>query len=789
MEGNLSGNEKVLIVDDNRENLKLLKTYLSEAGYQVAIASGGQIAIERATRLKPSLILLDVNMPDMDGFTVCQKLKKNSVLEPIPVLFVTASHESDMIEKGFEVGGVDYITKPIRKSELLARVKNHLQIFKLNQYLENELDLRTKALKESENRYRLAIEGTQDGLWDLNLVTNVAFISNNYEKMLGYDPGELPRSGDAWSSLLHPDDIEPAMKSLRKYLSKETEYYESTFRMKAKDGTYRWVVGRGKAEYDDHGKPIRIIGFNTDITERKEMEIKLQQKNIEYQRTNKELQETKQRYDYATTVGKVGTWDWDIPSGDLVWSDEAYRLLGFQPGEIIPSYQLYLEMVHSDDREFLNESVQDAWYEKKPYNIDCRIIQKKGKEIICYVTGKVEFNKANEPIRMLGTIQDISERKQTERELIISKEKAEESDRLKTAFLNNLSHEIRTPMNGIIGFADLLRTKGLSKEKQRSFVDTIEKSGNRMLNLVNDLIDISRIESGEVSLTPVIFNLNQVIDDALLFFTPHTIEKGLKIDAKKGLSDKKSEIYADKTKVEQILSNLIINAIKFTPNGGIDFGYELKANKLRFWVKDTGIGIPEDKQDVVFERFMRIDSKYYQAEGSGLGLSICKAYVELFGGEIWMESKICEGSVFYFSVPYSQKEEKNVPAHSEIENGNINEKVFLIAEDDAINFLYLEEIFYEYDIRILHAKDGQEAIDFFNANKVDIALIDIKMPIINGYEVLSEIRKTNKTLPVIAQTAYASDEEERKCLEMGFDCFISKPYNSELIVNEVSRLL
>lgn len=271
----------ILIVDDNSENLRVLKTLLNEAGYKVHIASNGIDALARANRNHPTLILLDVKMPGMNGFEVCSKIKDNPLLKHIPVIFATAASDAESVAHGFEVGGADYITKPIRKLEMLARVKNHIKVVNVNHYLEQQIKERTKELRESERRFRIAIEGTQDGLWDWNLETDDLFVSKRYETMLGYLPGELPKNGDAWLKLLHPNDKDTAIQRLKSYLDKEHDYYESTFRMKAKDGSYHWITGRGKAEFNKAGKAIRIIGFNTDITDRKEAEIKLQQKNTE----------------------------------------------------------------------------------------------------------------------------------------------------------------------------------------------------------------------------------------------------------------------------------------------------------------------------------------------------------------------------------------------------------------------------------------------------------------------------------------------------------------------------
>ncbi|AXT53950.1 sensor histidine kinase [Aquimarina sp. BL5] len=255
----------------------------------------------------------------------------------------------------------------------------------------------------------------------------------------------------------------------------------------------------------------------------------------------------------------------------------------------------------------------------------------------------------------VGTTTDITELKLYEIELNKMKDKAEESDRLKSAFLANMSHEIRTPMNGILGFAELLKEPILTGDEQQLYISLIEESGARMLNIIRDIIDISKIESGQVKVFLSDVDINEQVTYLYQFFKPEADRKELQLSFNNGLSDDNALIKTDKEKFNAILTNLVKNALKYTPEGSISFGYDVKDEFLQFYVKDTGMGIAKDRQKAIFERFVQADiENNYAIEGAGIGLSIAKAYSEMLGGKIWLESKKDLGTIFYFSIPYTK---------------------------------------------------------------------------------------------------------------------------------------
>ena len=386
------------------------------------------------------------------------------------------------------------------------------------------------------------------------------------------------------------------------------------------------------------------------------------------------------------------------------------------------------------------------------------------------------------------------ERKKAEENLISALEKAQESDRLKSAFLTNMSHEIRTPMNGILGFTELLKEPQLTGEEQKNYIKIIEKSGGRMLNTINDIIDISRIEAGQIEVEKTEVSISKILEEQCNFFDREAKAKGLELIYKPALSDMIAHIVTDKQKLESILTNLIKNAIKFTKKGNISFGCLLKKERnfkrLEFYVKDTGIGIPTDRISAIFNRFEQADIEDTQVfEGSGLGLAISKSYVEMLGGNISVISEEGTGSTFVFTIPYTKHNTKESDAE---ENINIDQQISLknlsviIAEDDEASLLFLKAVFKNKFKKITFTETGKETLDEFQENpETNIILMDLKMPLVSGYEATREIRKVNQDVVIIAQTAHGLSGDKEKAIEAGCDDYIAKPINKEMLLKKI----
>ena len=382
-------------------------------------------------------------------------------------------------------------------------------------------------------------------------------------------------------------------------------------------------------------------------------------------------------------------------------------------------------------------------------------------------------------------------------ELLQAKEQAEQSDKLKSAFLANMSHEIRTPMNGILGFAELLKEPKLTGEQQQEFIEIIEKSGARMLNIINDLIDISKIESGQMKISISETDINKQLSYIYNLFKPEVESKGMELSFKPGFSAKDAIIKTDIEKVYAILINLVKNAIKYSYKGSIEFGYVLnntkEAPELEFYVKDTGIGISKDKQEIIFNRFIQadIDDKH-ALQGAGLGLSITKAYVEILDGKIWLESEERKGSIFYFSIPYfpeTKQEDKNIMNDSnETSDVKVKDLKILVVEDEDASYKLINIFLSKISRAIIHANNGIQAIEACKNNSdIDLILMDIKMPRMDGYKATKLIRQFNKDVVIIAQTAYSLSGDREKTIEAGCNDYISKPINKASLYKLIDK--
>lgn len=389
---------------------------------------------------------------------------------------------------------------------------------------------------------------------------------------------------------------------------------------------------------------------------------------------------------------------------------------------------------------------------------------------------------------------DITDKIKADRDLIDAKEKAEESDRLKSAFLANMSHEIRTPMNAILGFSQLLNTPGLTSDDKHSYLSIINNTGNQLLNIIDDIINISRIEAGIIDLTELEFDLNRIVEDTYETIKVNAEMEKVDLSYSAELKDEKAIILGDKGKLSQILINLINNAVKFTKSGGsVKFGYSINENKLLFYVKDTGIGIEAKDQKIIFERFRQVEHKGKVYGGTGIGLSIVSAFINKMGGKIWLESQIGEGTTFYFELPYK-------PVYTEdIEPEDVNHKYYLqklngktilIAEDEDLNFLLMAEFFKDANVNILHAENGKEAVELFMSNEgISLVIMDLKMPVMSGYDATIKIKKIRPKVPVIAQTAYAMSTDRANALSVGCDDYIAKPIVFEEFIKLISKYI
>ena len=521
----------------------------------------------------------------------------------------------------------------------------------------------------------------------------------------------------------------------------------------------------------------KVIAIVKDITARRMAENALKITEKRFQELAKLLPQT---------IFEIDT------HGNIVYTNEyGFKLTGYTQKDLEKGMSIF-HMIPSKEHEKLKANFSNLLTRQKVTPHEYLIRKKNGTTFpVLIYTSPMYYNKKH--IGYRGVIADISTIKRTENELIKAKEKAEEADRIKTAFLENISHEIRTPLNGIMGLSELLKEKNIPAEDMEHYVDIIVDRGKHLLCIINDIIDIAKIESGQLFYKPKHFALNNMLDKLFTRFSLLKNNHKDKIDfsIKKGLKNKEDKVYTDPYMLEQILLNLLSNAFKYTRAGSISLAYSMnkKQSIINFTIKDTGIGIPKDKQHLIFDRFRQADeSKTKSYGGTGLGLTISKKLVDLLGGDIWVESEFNKGSLFSFSIPCNIFCENSIA--NQKKSFNWKNKKILIVEDDPSSFYYIKAALKNTDAKIFHAVDGETAIDICKSDcNIDLILMDIQLPKTDGLTATKKIRKFNKDIPIIIETAHAMKQDQQRSLDAGSNDYISKPFERNKLLSVISKYI
>ena len=455
----------------------------------------------------------------------------------------------------------------------------------------------------------------------------------------------------------------------------------------------------------------------------------------------------------------------------------ASKAIGHTDAEVFPENE-DAEKFHKDDLEVLRTH--------EPLEMQETYISAKGEARIVQTLKTLVPMEGRKPL-LIGISWDITSLQNIEQELIKARLKAEQSDRLKTAFLANMSHEIRTPLNAIVGFSKLLPLAE-SPEEEETYSDIINQNSDILLQLINDILDLSKIEAGTLEYIKRPMNLGE------LCRTIYEVHKGRVQEGVTLFLDNQEAdllIEEDHNRIMQVITNFITNASKFTYSGEIRYGFELREDHIYFYVKDTGIGVAQDKINQIFDRFVKLNSF---AQGTGLGLAICRMIIEKIGGEIGAISDIGKGSTFYFTIPYKDKDRERIKvfevAEEKKEDSFVKRpqqiKKILIAEDVESNFILVKNLIGK-DYTLLWAKDGMEAVEMYKEYQPDLILMDIKMPRMNGLDATHIIRSYSKDIPIIALTAYAFETDKEKALDVGCNDFVTKPISEESLVRVLRK--
>ena len=521
----------------------------------------------------------------------------------------------------------------------------------------------------------------------------------------------------------------------------------------------------------------------------------LQQRNTELEKANSELAVDEEMFRQFTE--NTNDIFWVRNEKEILYINNQFdRIWGRSRKELADNPYKISEWIHPDDRDTIEPWVNMSHLVKgKPYVEQYRIIRPDGK--IRWIWSRIYpvVNKEGKAYRLIGIASDITEQKEFEEALTIAKEKAQESDMLKSSFLANISHEIRTPMNGIVGFAELISRDDLDNSTRKTYVNIMKKSSEQLVRIIDDIIDFAKIEANQIHISQEKVNINKMLDQLMLIFENQLVKNeknNITLLLEKDLKDEESEILTDEHRVRQILYYLMDNAIKFTSEGFIKLGYKVITERLEFFVKDSGIGIEPDKVDIIFERFRQGDEgNTRKFGGTGLGLPISKGLVNLLGGSIWVESTPGNGCTFYFTIPFKVDSENVLANKIAEEPGKYvwPDKLILVAEDDDLNYEYMKIVLEPTQSRIIRAKDGSQAVKMCANLNFDIILMDIRLPVINGIQATQTIREMGIKTPIIAQTAFAMDDDEQRCLDAGCNSYISKPISKEKLFTMIDSLI
>lgn len=661
-------------------------------------------------------------------------------------------------------------------------------------------------LRAQRENYYIITENSPDAIFSTDEKGNYTYVNTMHEKILGYTPSEL--LGRSFFDIFSEDWKGRAQQLQKAILSGRTVSGQALSKRKNLD---RIDIAYHIVPLVRDGKVYGATGQVRDITFEK--------------RAEKELLVREEKYRKLFEESPVPLWEFDIRRAMALMEElkqqgcakletylkekEAYFPELLKLGTLINVNKACMQLYEAKDFAEMKEKFRDNFSRtarkvisqmicamsqgKKGFVAELDMLDFRGnqKNILVQVMFPEDIK---DPV-LLVSMTEITRLKQYEKELVEAKKKAEESDKLKTAFLSNISHEIRTPLNGIVGFSRMLAEDDLPAEKKKRFMGLISSNNKQLLDIINDIIDLSRIESGLVELNPEEVDLNNLLEELYLTYLPECERAGIELFFESKGGKKNSVITCDGTKLRQVLNNMLRNALKFTPEGRVTFGFDQKGgDEYYFWVKDTGIGVAREQQKHIFERFCQASQPgLAKNRGSGLGLAISKAYVDMMNGDIGVDSEPGKGSTFWFTtrcMHARRKALKKCGAKAPVDNLSWDEKQIMIVEDERTNTEMIEQMLAPYRIHLLSVSSGEECIGVMKSGvEVDLILMDIKLPGIDGIQTLKELKKMGIDVPVVAQTAFGFEHDKNELLSKGFHAYLSKPLDKDVVMDTMARLL
>ena len=659
----------------------------------------------------------------------------------------------------------DATGKPLQSKgtvqDVTKQVKVELELKALTATLEERVEARTDELEAERNFINTVLDTAGALVMVLDTHGHIVRFNRACEEMTGFTSEEL-HDTPIWETLIpieQQDEVQRVFQALK--ATAQPSQHENNWL--TKDGRQRLIAWSNSVIKDEHGRTAYIIGTGIDITARKQAE--------------QALAESEGNLRQAQEIAHMGHWRANLQTGELQWSDEIFNIFGRNKADFAPTVDNFFACVHPDDIPAIEESERQAFVPGGKHSIDHRIVLPDGDIRWVHEEAVVDFDAEGQPLYLTGTVHDITDRKQTELQLTAAKEEAERANHAKSDFLSRMSHELRTPLNAILGFAQVLEMEQPSVEQQEC-IQEIVLAGNHLLELINELLDMSRIETGRLVVMLETTALEDIVQQALILVEPLVAQNQLSLinHCRNGF-----QVATDKTRLRQILVNLLSNAAKYNRRGGsITLDCQPVADdRLRLSVTDTGMGISEERMPDLFVPFERLGAEHSGIDGTGIGLALAKQLMELLGGYIGVDSVPGQGSTFWIEIPLGQAAEPDIGVQAlPASDRQTDPSVVLYVEDNAANLRVVEAVFRRYpQMKLLSAMNGEKGLELARQFHPDVILLDINLPGMNGFDVLRELKQRPDTrdIPLIALSADAMPFDVERGLEAGFRRYLTKP--------------
>jgi len=768
---------RVLIVDDDPEHAAYTAHVLQQTGIDTEILLNPELTLETIKRYKPEVILLDMMMPIYNGLQLAAMIRMDPRQQFTSILFLSAETDTDKQIEAIHLGADDFLVKPVNPHILLKTVQIRARRARSYEKAFNELG---HVVNELEH-FKIALD--QHAIVSIaDVQGKITYANQKFFDISGYNHDELiGHSHNLLNSGYHPREFFTLM--WQTISSGKT--WQGDIKNHTKNGSDYWVASTITPLLDQSGRPEKYISIRTDISRQK--------------RITESLHISEERLRRSQEAARIGNWDWDIVSGELFWSELIGPLFGYDD-VVETTYDNFINAIHPEDRELVTNSVTACIEEGSVYDIEHRIVRQNGDIRWLSEKGDVIRGEDGSALHMIGVVQDITDRKNIETDLVAAKNTAENASRSKTEFLSRMSHELRTPLNAILGFGQLMESDPsdpLSKSHQTS-VEQILTAGWHLLELINEVLDLAKIEAGKLSISMEPVDADEIIIECLKLTEQMAQQYQVNID----ITPLQNNLYihADRIRFKQVYLNLLTNAIKYNRTGGtVTLTHDILNNKhVLFNITDTGSGIPKEQLPHLFEPFNRLGAENTLIEGTGIGLVIAKRLTEMMHGHIDVKSEVDKGTTFSLNFELDHAIVDIEPSESLVQFQSleqaVNTKVFriLYVEDNPANLKLVSNILQRIpDIVLITATNGQEGLVTANDLLPDLILLDINLPGLSGIEICTALNNNpaTKNIPRIAVSANAMPADIDSAMMAGFNEYLTKPIDVSNFLNVITQYI